>query len=351
MQRWHECNGLPVHHFGGHKGSVFAYEEEIDRWLLSVAKGSGSTQARVEETLESGKLSSRALTMTAAEMWETRSDRNIHAIADLYRKAIADDSSNAAAYAGLANAIVYCSLYEVMDGAMGYPCALEALRRMPQLDSEYLETKCAAAWLDMLYNRNWRQAQAAFEEIVRKRPTSFALAGLAAMHIAEGSLLKAQESAWAAWRLNPLVGSLGGTLSWVVYLKGDFQNALDMVRQIRSGGGESAFLTAVEALALLHEGSVSANLDRFEKAVSDFPQNHTLEGVLGYACGSSAKRPERKTYMQPWHANLKQTERVMATPWQSSQWDWETNMKQLNGWKALMRKGHFGASDFGRIRY
>jgi len=290
VQRWHECNGLPVHHFGGHKGSVFAYEEEIDQWLLNIAAGSGRSQAREEETLESGKRSSSLLTATANEMWETRSERNIHTIADHYRKAIADDSSNSGAYAGLAKAILYCAAYDMIDGSMAYPSALEALRRMPQLDSEHLDTKCSAAWIDLLYNRNWRQARASFEEILSKRPTSFALAGMAAMHIAERSLLKAKACAWEAWRLNPLVSSLGGILCWAMYLNGDFQPALDQVAQIRSGGGDSAFLTAVEALAFVQEGSLSGNPARLEKAASDFPQNHTLQGILGYVCGISGQK-------------------------------------------------------------
>ena len=290
VQRWHECNGLPVHHFGGHKGSVFAYEEEIDQWLLNVAAGADPAQERVEETLESGKRSSSQLTATASGMWETRSERNIHAIADLYRKAIADDSSNSAAYAGLAKAILYCSIYDMMDGSMAYPCALEALRRMPQIDAEHLDTKCSAAWIDLLYNRNWRQARAGFEEILSKRPDSFALAGMAALQIAESTTLKAQDYAWEAWRLNPLVSSLGGMLGWAVYLNGDFQNVLDLITQIRHGGGDSAFLTAIEALALVQEGPASRNLVRIEKAASDFPQNHALQGILGYACGISGDK-------------------------------------------------------------
>lgn len=290
VQRWHECNGLPVHHYGGHKGSVFAYEEEIDQWLLNVAAGTDTAPTRVEETLESGRRSSSQLTATANEMWETRSDRNIYAIADLYRKAIADDSSNSAAYSGLANAILYCSLYDMMDGSMAYPSALEALRRMPQIDSEHLDTKCPAAWIDLLYNRNWRKARAGFEEILSKRPNSFALAGMAALHIAEGAILKAQGYAWEAWRLNPLVSSLGGILCWAVYLNGDSQNVLDLIAQIRHGGGDSAFLSAIEGLALVQEGPASRNLVRLEKAASDFPQNHSLQGILGYAFGKAGDK-------------------------------------------------------------
>jgi tetratricopeptide (TPR) repeat protein len=297
VQRWHACNGLPVHHFGGDKGSVFAYEEEIDQWLASLSGNTGNVQARADEMLALGKRSSNELTMAANSMWETRSERNIQAIADLYRKAIADDSRNSAAYAGLANAMIFCALNDIMEGAMAYPCAIEALRRMPQVESEYLDAKCPAAWIDLLYNRNWREARVGFQELLSKRPSSFALAGLAAMHIVEGSFLKAQSCAWDAWRLNPLVSSLGAFLCWVAYLGTDFQQVLDLVTQIRSGGGDGSVVTTVESLVLIQNGSVTANLGRLEKAASKFPQNHTLQGILGYAYALAGEKSEtRKKY-------------------------------------------------------
>lgn len=299
VQRWHDCNGLPVHHFGGHKGSVFAYEEEIDRWLAGLAEEPGAAHVRLGETLESGKRSSIELTMAADGMWETRSERNIQTIADLYRKAIDKDSCNAAAFTGLANAMVFCTLNDLMDGAMAYPSAVEALRRMPQLDSEYFDAKCPAAWIDMLYNRNWRQARAGFEEVIRKRPSSFALAGMATMHIAEGRNLQAQQYAWEAWRLNPLVCSLGGLLCWIVYLDGDFRQVLDLAAQMRAGGGDGGIVTAAEALVLVQNGHVDSNIGRLEKAVFDFPQNYTLQGILGYAYAiSGEKNNARKKHAQ-----------------------------------------------------
>ena len=285
VQRWHTCNGLPVHHYGGHKGSVFAFEEEINHWLTSLAEESGTTPVRIDGTLELGKRSSNELTSTANSMWETRSERSIQAIADLYRKAISDDPSNSAAFAGLANAMVFCALNDIIDGNMAYPSAIEALRRMPQVGSDDLDTRCSAAWIDMLYNRNWRQARTSFEEILSRRPSSFAFAGIAAMHIADGRILKAQECAWQAWRLSPLVSSLGAFLCWCVYLSGDFQQVLDMVTQIRTAGGDGGFVTSVEALVLIQRDSVRENLARLEKAASDFPQNNTLRGILGFAYG------------------------------------------------------------------
>lgn len=294
VQRWHTCNGLPVHHFGGQKGSVFAYEEEIEHWLANLAEESGATQQRDDAMFEAGKRRAQELTQTANSMWDTRSERNIQAVAELYRRAIAEDSSNSDAYAGLANAMVFCALTDIIDVGMAYPSAAEALRRVAPLDCRHLDTKCTAAWIDLLYNRNWSKARMGFDEAVNKRPSSFALAGLAALDIAEGNILKAQSRAWEAWRFSPLVSSLGAFLCWVAYLNGHFQQVLDLVMQIRSGGGDGGFLTAVEALALMQSGQASANVGRLEKAVSDFPSNRTLHGLLGYAYGAIGRKSDAR---------------------------------------------------------
>ncbi len=286
VQRWHELNGLPVHHFGGHKGSVFAYEEEIDRWLMGLAEAPESAPRRTMETLESGRQTSNELTTTADGMWETRSERNIQVIAELYRKAIDHHAGNTAAFTGLANSMVYCALNDLVDGALAYPTAIEALRRSPQIDKEHLDAKCPAAWIDLLYRRNWRRARAGFEEIASKRPSSFALAGLTATSIAEGRITQARSCAWQAWRLNPLVSSLGAFVCWTVYLSGDFQQVIDLAAQMRSGGEGGGFVSSVEGLTLIQSSSLAANLARLETAALEFPQNHTLQGVLGYAYGA-----------------------------------------------------------------
>lgn len=297
VQRWHVCNGLPVHRFGGQTGSVFAYEEEIEHWLANLAEESGALQQRAEVVLEAGKRRSRELTATANNMWDTRSEGNIQTIAELYRRAIADDSTNTIAYAGLAKAMVFCAMNDVMDSTIAYPCAVEALQRAPQLDCMRVDAKCPAAWIDMLYYRNWQSARTGFEEAVNQRRSSFSLAGLAAIDIAEDHGPRAQSRAWEAWRLNPLVSSLGAFLCWTVYLNGQFHQALDLATQIRSGGGDGGFLTAVEALALIQAGPASTTLNRIERAASNFPLNHTLQGILGYAYGASGNKSEAaKTY-------------------------------------------------------
>lgn len=284
VQRWHEVNGLPVHHFGGHKGSVFAYEEEIDAWLAGLAENAGVSRMKSDDHLEIARRSSRELSTTADSMWEMRSTRNIQTIIDLNHKAIDNDAGNAAAFVGLANAIIFSAMNDMLDAFIAFPMAQDALRRIPPLESDSADAKCPAAWIDLFYNRNWRQARAGFEQVIQSRPSfSFARSGMALTKIADGNLDEALACAWEAWRLNPLVRSLGGILCWITYLRRDFEHVLDLALQMRSGSGQGPVTSAVESLVLAQAPNPAANLAHLEKAIEEQPQNQALCGALGYA--------------------------------------------------------------------
>ena len=304
VQRWHDLNGLPVHHFGGHKGSVFAYEEEIDAWLAGLAETSGVPQGQANEQLEAAKRTSWELTTTAENMFEMRSAKSVENITELYHKAIDSDPANAAAYIGLANAVIFGAMNDVMDTAIAFPIAMDALRRIPPLDSDSVDAKCPAAWLDLLYNRNWRQARAKFEEVVSKRPSSsFARSGLAMSRTADGRMEEAVECAWEAWRINPLTRSLGGLLCWFVYLSGDIKSALNLASQMKCGGGNGPFTDTVEALVLVQDPDPSAYLSRLECTALDQPQNQLLQGILGYAygvVGEESKARAKQAQLSHW---------------------------------------------------
>jgi hypothetical protein len=133
VQRWHAYHALPVHHFGGCKGSVFAYTEEIDRWLMSLAQENRLSDVGGDDSLAARRLQSRELVLRAHEMWESRTEESLHTIAGLYRKGIEQNPANTEALTGLANAMISAALHGVMDGAIAFPAATEALRRAAQL--------------------------------------------------------------------------------------------------------------------------------------------------------------------------------------------------------------------------
>ena len=311
VQRWHDLNGLPVHHFGGSKGSVFAYEEEIDAWLAGLAEGYGGERSTRDEQQDCARRTSRELTATADAMWETRSVKNIQAISDLYHKAIDDDSGNAAAFIGLANAMVFSAMTDVVDATIALPVAQDALRRIPPLQSDSIDAKCPAAWIDLLSHRNWRQARSRFEEVVSKRPSSsFARAGLALSRLADGNADEAVECAWDAWRLNPLVRSLSGLLCWFVYLSGDHKRVLHLAAQMTCANGNRFETCTTEALVLAQDPFSATNLTRLEEAAQEQPQNQLLQGVLGYVygqIGEEAKARNKQAQLVNWSENARRS--------------------------------------------
>jgi tetratricopeptide (TPR) repeat protein len=284
VQRWHACNALPVHHLGGAKGSVFAFADEIDQWLVGAPELSGFTHAVECDALEGARDTSLELTSRALQMWEARSERNLNAIVVLYRKAIDHDPANARALSGLANAMISAVLLGVMDSSVAYPGALEAVRLARQIDPHDPQVHCCAAWLDMLCEHRGRQARRGFEWVLKHQPRcSFAMAGMALLAIAEGDSVCASEWAWKAWQQSVLVPALGVLVCWSHYLSGEISESLKWLNQVRMTGENGAFLAIVESLNLMQSGVTSVTIGRIETLTRELPGDRTLPGVLGYA--------------------------------------------------------------------
>ena len=284
VQRWHACNALPVHHLGGAKGSVFAFAEEIDQWLIGFYDGPKCLHASADVALNGTRDDSLKLISRAQQMWEARSEQNLNAIILLYRKAVDKDPGNARALTGLANAMISAVLQGVLDGAVAFPSALEALRLARQIDPDDPQTHCCAAWLDLMYEHKWLQARQGFEWVLKHQPrNSFAMGGMALLQVAEGDPACAWEWAWKAWQRNVLVSALGALGSWCQYLSGEVSAALEWLGQVRMAGAGGAFISIVESFALLQTGDPAVAIERIEELAEECPNDRILQGALGYA--------------------------------------------------------------------
>lgn len=291
VQRWHAGHALPVHHLGGCKGSVFAYAEEIDRWLKSLGEDLRWVSSEQDDAADARRRKSFEFAAQAAEMWESRSEDNLQAIAGLYRKAIDQYPGNAAAFTGLANAMILAALEGGMDKSVAYPSAMEALRRTAQLDPGGPDSRLSSAWLQVVYERKWRQARKGFEEVLLVEPqNSFALAGLALSRIADGDLEGAHAAARNAWRQSLLVSSLGALVCWCGYLAGDSSSALELISQVKASGGQGVMQGAIEALAMIQEGVRPSTIERIEEIVRQNARSPLLQGLLGYAHALAGNR-------------------------------------------------------------
>lgn len=284
VQRWHAEFGLPVHHFGGGKGPVFSYADELDGWLSGFVEESGEGSASAEESLAARRRRSSELTALADELWELRNEHNLGTIATLYRNAVDQNPLNAPAFTGIANSIVLSVVMGTLRGSAAYPRAVEALNRALRLGSESSDTRCAAAWLQLVQERKWKRAREGFEEVLDREPhSSHAMAGRALLHVAEGNLDSAARDLHDAWTQNTLASALSTLLCWVQYLSGDSEQALESLEQLKSSGDAGAVSAAVEAFALIQSGPVAPKLKQIESMAGAHPRSLVLQGALGFA--------------------------------------------------------------------
>jgi tetratricopeptide (TPR) repeat protein len=283
VQRWHADNGLPVHHFGGTKGCVFAYSDELDSWFAGIACLTGQQDTKRHPALEAKRNRAGELVAIADLMWNSCSERTLASIAALYREAADEDPANAAALVGLSRSLIAAALFGVVESSFAYPSALEALRRAPQLDLNDFDAKSCAAWLKMVYERKWLEARAGFEEALAGNPAdSNTLAGRALLYLADGEISTAFQCAWSAWTKNPLASTLSFYPCWIMYLSGNYKEALELVSQVRASGAYGSSIASVEALSLASSESILANMRQIERIAAEFPGNRVLQGVLGY---------------------------------------------------------------------
>ena len=284
VQRWHASFGLPVHHFGGSKGPVYSYSDELDAWLSGFSQETGEGVSGVDHQMSARRKRSSELAAEADELWEIRTEDNLTAIASLYRSAVDLNPANGPAFIGMANAITLSALVGVMRGSAAYPRAADAIQRAIRAGHDGPATQCASAWLQMLYEKNWRKAREGFEGTLLSHPQSnHGLMGMALLHVAEGNLAAAMQRLGDAWKQNTLVTPTAALLGWVYYLQGSYKLALETVTQARLSGDLSALAIIVEALIFLQSEPVTAAVQIIEGLAGSHPDNAVLHGILGLA--------------------------------------------------------------------
>jgi tetratricopeptide (TPR) repeat protein len=232
----------------------------------------------------SAKQRSAALVAFAHKLWASVSNENLKMIAKCFREAIDLDPGDADAFAGLSHVLITEGLMGILRVPAAYASAKTALERAVEIDAELPETKCAAAWLKFVFDRDWHGARRGFDECWNQRlPCKRALVGRALLHIAEGCPREASGLLRESLQHNALDAHAAALHCWSEYLAEDSSNALNLVEEARASGQSGPVLDAVEALACIHCEKPDAYIPRIEALLADSPRHELLRGVLGYA--------------------------------------------------------------------
>ena len=308
VQRWHSDYGLPVHHLSGESGSVYAYSDDLDRWLRTRGRARFDSPSKYPGTkilpattdsdglnhhnsiFDSSLIPSQArirsaqLVVFAGHKWKSVSDRNLTAILHHYREAIDLDPCNATAYAGLSMGLILQGVWGLVSPAVAYASAKAALGDAVKINSELPLAECASAWLNLFATRDWQGARRSFEELLELVPScAHSMNGFGLFCIAEGWPQAASEIFLNAAEQNPLSASSMTLYCWSEYLAGDYAHALHRVNELRTTGRTGPVLNEVEALALIQQEDWETQLGRIEELAAESLQQHVVSGVLGHA--------------------------------------------------------------------
>lgn len=309
VQRWHSEYELPVRHLGGDASSVFAYTDELDRWLRARDRSVSGNHlhsepvvepfspaqelkrlqpvgSREQEQTPANEHEAAELITKAQKLWESMSANNLNIIARHYRRAIDLDASNAQGFAGLSQTLVAQALLGNLHPSAALRASEAALERALEIDPELFEAQCASALLKILLKRDWSGARKSLDAAMIHRPGStLALVGRAFFAIAQNSLSEATGLLRRASIERPLNSSVAELLCWVEYLDGNPQSALALIVDARETGHGGGIIETVEALCNVLIAGPASQIQRLESVTASSPRNYALFGVLGYAYG------------------------------------------------------------------
>ena len=238
----------------------------------------------------SDRVRSADLLAIAEQMRATLSDTNMRTIAQIFRKAVDLDPFNVEAFAGFAHALIAEVLWGGLCPQVAYPLIKAALNRALEIDPDSPEVLCAAAWLKMLMDRDWRGAARGFDDALQSHPpTTRTLIGRAFLYVAEGCPEKSLELFEASTQSDLLSTPLKAGFCWSEYLGRNYTSALAQIEEARASGYFGLAFDTLEALAGIQAEKPPVCIRRIETLAADSPRNDTLQGAMGFAYAANGQ--------------------------------------------------------------
>ncbi len=278
---------------------IFVVQDEIAREIVSKLKvelGGGSGAPLVKASTENRE--AYDLYLRGRFFWNDRGRENLSKAIDYFERAIALDSSFAAAYAGLAD--TYGLLHQSRDNSPhAYQKAKWAATKALELDSTLAEAHAALGVVQSMFEWNWLEVENAYKRAIALNPGyASAHQWYAAALIHLGRPREAIAEARKALELDPLALPKNMMLIQVYRNARQYDQALDQCRKTLE-------LYPANVNAQWGMGMVYVHESRYDEGIAWLRQsleNSTnrpalLVAGLGYALAVSGKRAEAETVL------------------------------------------------------
>jgi DNA-binding winged helix-turn-helix (wHTH) protein/TolB-like protein/Flp pilus assembly protein TadD len=226
--------------------------------------------------------------------WNKRTGDALLQAIDFFNQAIAIDSNNSAAYAGLADCYNMLVVYGRLEPKEGFPKAKEAATKALEIDESSAEAHSSMAFIKFRWDWDRTATEREFQEAIKLKPA------YAPAHQWYSSYLVAVErfdeaiaEAKRTEELEPLSFVASSHLGWIYYLSGQNDKAIEQCRKILELDPSS--FPARRYLGLAYEAK-----GMYAEAITEFQTGVKLSGsplmlaLLGHAYAASGKTAEAK---------------------------------------------------------
>jgi len=193
----------------------------VDEVLRALSLSSHASHPPAKDTYEA-YLMGRAL-------WSKRSAENLHDAIGFFQRAINTDPQFAPAYAGLADSysLLGSAPYNGMPPRQAFPQAKAAAQKAIQLDDSLAEAHISLGYAELVYDRDYSDAEREFRRALLLRPTSATAHQYYAYYLTSmGKLDDAIEERKSAQQLEPDSPLMDSALGEAYYHARQFDNTI-----------------------------------------------------------------------------------------------------------------------------
>lgn len=218
--------------------------------------------------------------------WNKRTEAGLRKAIESFNESIAQDSSYAPAYAGVADsyALLGSNFYDVVPPREAMPLAKDAARKALELDPQLAEAHTSLGYVLMAYDWDLPAAEKEFRQAFRFNP-SYATAHHWYGHylLAAGQPDQAAAEMKQAQAIDPLSLPVNVGVGWCSYFARRYDEAIAQYRKALELEPGFALAHQALAMALEQKGAYNEAIAEFRKAVALSAGSASALASLGHA--------------------------------------------------------------------
>ena len=222
-----------------------------------------------------------------------RTEEHLRQAIACFERAIEADAQYAVAYAGLADAYIFMSLFEYLPPSVAFPKARQAAEKGIAIDPMLAEAYASLGLTFFQYEWNWSKASEALQKAIALNPN------YATAHHFYADFLKgmgrfdeALEQIREAQALDPLSIAISSGVGHVLYLSRRYDEAIDAYRHSLQLDPKSVLARLWFGRPFLQKGMFDEAIHEIKQAVEISKESTITLAVLGHAYASAGRKDE-----------------------------------------------------------